>query len=121
MIPIERTGHAHARVDASPAELDGIKAILDHAVEAYDRWDLDYLIPGDAETRKMRLEWLARGIDETPITLHREDLRILLIVVSESDRMPNPHLDHGRTEQTRRSLEGHDIRTIFDDSWREQP
>ncbi len=119
MVTIERTNYAFAEINASPEEWEGVKAMIKHAVDVYDKTDLDYLIQGDAETRNMRLRQLSEKLvmfDEAPVSLHKEDLQILLIVVFESDRTINPHLDDKQSEVIRSAFAQYNIQTIFDDS-----
>lgn len=120
MISIERIEFAFADIHASEAEWSCLRAIVRHAVEDYDSTNLDYILPSPAETRARLVEELNERLTiEGPCKsqFHMEDLRVLLIVVSESDRLQNPDISIEAASELRESLERFSIKSLFSEQW----
>lgn len=118
MITIQRTDYAFAELNASAQEWEGIKSLVQEAVNNYDNTELDILIHGPAEDRQSKLETMAGKLmvsDPPPVLLHSDDLQMLLLITTEADNRDVPGLDpelkHSITDQ----LNQYPVSTIFAD------
>ncbi len=122
MVGIERVDHAFADVRATDVEWSRLEAIVRHAVEAYDSTQLDYLIPGAPEERFGSVRSLSELFasprpDESPF--HMADLRVLFLVVAESERLDNPYISMEAAEEIRDALSQFRVDELFAGEWSE--
>ncbi len=119
MITLTRNDFAFAELNATPEEWTGIKTIVQSAVDNYGQWDLDYSIPGPAERRKTSLESMAERlmVSELPVTMHREDIAVLLAVARQADREQIPGIDRVHKEEILDGFSPYNFHTLFGGEW----
>jgi len=124
MITLQRTDYAFAELNATPEEWEGIKTIVQSAVDNYDTWDIDFSIPGPAEKRKTSLESMAERlmVSELPVTIDREDIAVLLAVARQADREQVPNMDRVHKDEILDEFSRYNIHALFGGEWNpEQP
>jgi hypothetical protein len=120
MITLLRTDYAFAELNATPEEWEGIKTIVQSAVDNYANSDLDCVMPGRAEDRRNRLESMAGRLmvtDPPPATIHREDLEVLLAVALEAHKEEVPGVDPDFKDRIADELLRYNAHTLFAGPW----
>jgi len=104
IIKIQKLDLDSISLDCTAEERDGLKAMVSSAIETYGESDIDFMLPGNSSQREQSLKDFGADLedfaDDEDIILSRNELSILLIVVSESEGVDVPNLSKESKDST---------------------